>query len=136
MGASDVEVHAAGGLVWRRDPSSGIEVLLVHRPRYDDWSFPKGKCDRGEAFLDTAVREVGEETGLTVHLGPELPEVRYFDHKDRPKLVRYWAMTVTGGTFEANDEVDEVRWESVGKARDLLTYPHDIELLDALATAV
>jgi 8-oxo-dGTP diphosphatase len=129
---TDAEVLAAGCVVWRRTDDGDLEVLLVHRPRYDDWSFPKGKCDPGEGFEETAVREVREETGLEVALGPELPEVRYRDHKGRSKLVRYWAAHVGDGTFEPNDEVDQVRWASVAEARAELTYHHDAALLDVL----
>lgn len=128
-------VLAAGGLVWRRDAEGDLEVLVVHRPRYDDWSFPKGKCDPGETFEQTAEREVLEETGLSVAFGPELPEAHYTDHKGRPKRVRYWAMTVTGGSFIANDEVDEARWVSVEVARSLVSYAHDTDLLQGLVAA-
>ena len=128
-------VLAAGGLLWRRNEAGDLEVLVVHRPRYDDWSFPKGKCDPGETFEETAAREVLEETGLAIAFGPELAEARYTDHKGRPKRVRYWAMTVTGGTFTSNDEVDEIRWVSVEEARRLLSYPHDADLLLGLVAA-
>ena len=133
MAASEAppEVLAAGGVLARRGPD-GLEVLVVHRPRYDDWSFPKGKCDAGETFEQTAAREVAEETGLEVAFGVELPSVRYHDHKGRPKLVRYWSMRVLGGTFEPNDEVDEVRWLTVEAARALLSYEHDRALLPVL----
>ena len=128
-------VRAAGGSVWRRGPD-GVEVLLVHRPRYDDWSFPKGKCDPGEADEACAVREVWEETGLRCDLGEELPEVRYVDHKDRPKVVRYWSMTVAEAfPFEPGDEVDELVWASLGDARDRLSYGHDVDLLDRFLAA-
>jgi len=130
MTAAAPEVLAAGGLVWRRGAAGRIEVLVVHRPRYDDWSFPKGKCDPGETFEQTAAREVLEETGYETAFGPELDEVRYTDHKGRAKLVRYWAMTVVGGAFAVNDEVDEVRWLGVDQAADLVSYPHDAKLLD------
>lgn len=126
---SEPEVRAAGGLVERAAPDGTVQVLVVHRPRYDDWSFPKGKLDPGEGFLDAAVREVREETGLEVEVGDELASVRYRDHKGRPKLVRYWRMRAVGGTFEPNDEVDEVRWLPADEARALLTYPHDRALL-------
>jgi 8-oxo-dGTP diphosphatase len=126
---SEPEVRAAGGLVERTASDGTIEVLVVHRPRYDDWSFPKGKLDPGEGFLDAAVREVREETGLEVEVGDELASVRYRDHKGRPKLVRYWRMRAVGGTFEPNDEVDEVRWLPADEAQALLTYPHDRALL-------
>jgi 8-oxo-dGTP pyrophosphatase MutT (NUDIX family) len=123
------EVRAAGGLVWRSGADGGVEVLLVHRPRYDDWSFPKGKCDRDEGFVEAAVREVREETGFEVVVGEQLDAVRYADQKGRPKVVRYWLMQVAAGAFEPNDEVDEVRWLGVADARPLLSYEHDRDLL-------
>jgi 8-oxo-dGTP diphosphatase len=126
---SEPEVRAAGGLVERTAPDGTVEVLVVHRPRYDDWSFPKGKLDPGEGFPEAAVREVREETGLEVEVGEELASVRYVDHKGRPKVVRYWRMRATAGAFEPNDEVDEVRWVSAEQAKGLLTYPHDGTLL-------
>ncbi len=130
------EVTAAGGLLWRRSAAGEVEVLVVHRPRYDDWSFAKGKCDPGESFAQTAEREVLEETGFEVAFGPELDEVRYFDHKGRSKLVRYWAMTVVAGSFTPNDEVDEARWLPVDEARDQVSYPHDAALLAQLLRAI
>ena len=98
------EIRAAGGLVWRAtfvadgegEPRSGVEIVVVHRPRYDDWSFPKGKLDKGETYEEAAVREVAEETGLVCELGDELPSTWYLDGKGRLKLVRYWAMRVVG----------------------------------------
>ena len=121
-------VRAAGGLVLR-DGS----VLLVHRPRYDDWSFPKGKArSRWESDRATALREVREETGLGCRLVERLPDVTYTDGKGRGKIVRYWRMRPEGGLFEPGDEVDEVRWVSPDEARRLLTYDHDRVLLDAL----
>src|SRR5215212_1239379 len=103
------EVQAAGGVVWRRG-DHGLEIAVVHRPRYDDWSLPKGKLDAGETFEQAALREVEEETGLRCRLGRELGETRYRDRKDRPKVVRYWVMEDAEGEFEPNDEVDELRW--------------------------
>jgi len=132
----DVEVTAAGGVLWRRGAGGEIEVLVVHRPRYDDWSFAKGKCDPGESFAETAEREVLEETGFTVAFGPELDEVRYLDHKDRTKLVRYWAMTVVGGEFTPNDEVDEAVWLPADQAGERVSYPHDAALLAQLLRAI
>jgi len=123
--SAEPEVLAAGGVVVR----SG-EVCLVHRPRYDDWSLPKGKLDPGESFEQAALREVQEETGLRCELREELPEVRYTDNKDRLKLVRYWLMGVVGDDgFEADDEVDELRWVAAEEALALLSYPHDRELV-------
>ena len=89
---------------------------MVHRPRYDDWTLPKGKLDRGESFEEAALREVGEETGLRCRLVRELASTEYRDNKDRPKIVRYWLMEVEGGEFAPNDEVDEVRWLALDEA--------------------
>ena len=128
-------VRAAGGLVVR-DAGRGREVLLVHRPRYDDWSFPKGKQDAGESDEETALREVAEETGIVCSLGRQLGEVRYRDQRNRPKSVRYWVMhpdpTVAGPGFRPNDEVDDLRWCAPPEAATLLTYAHDRALLERL----
>jgi 8-oxo-dGTP pyrophosphatase MutT (NUDIX family) len=129
-------VQAAGGVVWRRTPVGVIEVLLVHRPRYDDWTVPKGKLEPGEDHAGAALREVAEETGLRCELGPELVSTSYRDRRDRPKQVRYWAMTQAGGDFVATEEVDEVRWLTLDRARALLTYPRDTAVLAALEAAV
>jgi 8-oxo-dGTP diphosphatase len=121
-------VRAAGGVVVRDGT-----ICLVHRPRYDDWSVPKGKVDEGETFEEAALREVWEETGLRCRLGAELEPARYRDHKDRPKLVRYWLMEpVEDDGFEPNDEVDELRWLAPAEARELVTYGHDRALVDTL----
>jgi len=125
-------IEAAGGAIWRIGTEGAVEVLLAHRQRYDDWSFPKGKLDPGETHEQAARREVAEETGLVCALGDELPEVRYRDRNDRPKRVRYWAMEAMSGQFEANAEVDEVRWVHLDDAVSLLTYPHDTAVVDAL----
>jgi 8-oxo-dGTP diphosphatase len=117
-------IVAAGAVVSRKGP----EVLLVHRPKYDDWSFPKGKLDPGEHVTAAAVREVAEETGLDVRLGPPLRPQRYRVANDQ-KRVHYWAGRVVGdddvSTYPSNAEIDEVRWVSPDKARALLTYDHD-----------
>src|SRR4051795_11547644 len=97
------EVLAAGGVLVRDG-----RVAVVHRPKYDDWSLPKGKLDPGEGFEEAALREVEEETGMRCELGAFLDEVEYRDHKDREKLVRYWAMEAGDADFEPNDEVDEL----------------------------
>jgi len=126
------EVVAAGGVVVRSG-ADGPEVLVVHRPRYDDWSFPKGKQDPGETDEETALREVAEETGLSCRLGPYLTAVRYRDNKLRDKIVHYWRMEVeTSGPFSPDDEVDRLRWCSPAEAATLLTYAHDRALLGQL----
>jgi 8-oxo-dGTP diphosphatase len=122
------EVKASGGVVWRRS-GRGIEVALVHRPRYDDWSFPKGKLDPGESWEDAALREVEEEIGLRCRLGHELPPTSYRDSKGRAKIVRYWMMEPLDGEFAPSHEVDEVRWLAPAEADRLLSYEHDRELL-------
>ena len=121
-------VRAAGCMVWRPG-SDGPEVLVVHRDRYDDWSFPKGKLEPGETEQACALREVKEETNATGDLGAELPLVSYIDHKGREKTVHYWLLRYTGGEFEPNDEVDKVKWLTASKAASRLSYAHDIELL-------
>jgi 8-oxo-dGTP diphosphatase len=127
-------VRAAGGVVLRRGVGGGTEVLLVHRPRYDDWSWPKGKCDPDESYEECARREVEEETGIVAELGAPLPDVRYRDQKNRPKLVRYWVMRPVSdpGPFRPNDEVDEIAWLSVAAASERLSYDHDRGLLTTL----
>lgn len=128
--------------MWRRAPgggegADGIEILVVHRPRYDDWSFPKGKLDPGETHEAAAVREVREETGFGVALGPELVAVHYVDHRDRPKTVRYWSMTVVEErAFEPNDEVDELRWLTLHDVPLELTYRRDADVLDSFVAVV
>lgn len=126
------DVDAGGGVVVRTDRRKA-RYLVVHRPRYDDWSLPKGKLDGGEAFQDGAHREVEEETGLRVRLVRELSAVRYRDNKGRAKLVRYWLMAPTSdpdAPGEHDDEVDDLRWVRRREARELLTYAHDVELVD------
>ena len=123
------DVFSAGVVVFGPDRT----VLLVHRPKYDDWSFPKGKLDPGERAEAAAVREVEEETGLRVRLGPPLGSQRY-PIRDGMKTVLYWTGRPVDetdvSTYEPNAEIDGVRWVAVDKARSMLTYPHDVETLD------
>jgi len=118
--------------VWRKGPKDEVHVLVVHRPRYDDWSLPKGKLEPGESHLDGALREVHEETGLTCIAGRQLAETRYRDRKGRRKRVRYWSMVPVRGSFSPNREVDHVRWLSVPDAVNLLTYEHDRRMVKAI----
>jgi 8-oxo-dGTP diphosphatase len=110
-----------------------VEVALVHRPRYDDWSLPKGKLAAGESEIDGAVREVLEETGFHARVGRSLGETRYLKEQDRvmrPKVVRWWAMEATNGAFVPTREVDDLRWLDPAEARGMLTRPTDRQLLD------
>ena len=125
-------VQAAGGVVWRRSHDR-IEVLLVHRPRYDDWSLPKGKLTEAEDHATAALREVEEETGLRCYMGQELPATSYRDRRGRPKVVRYWAMTPIDGRFTPSHEVDEVRWVPASEAARILSYDWDRQVVHALA---
>ena len=113
--------------------AQGQKVLLVHRPKYDDWSFPKGKLDSGERAAVAAVREAAEETGLQVRLGPPLPSQRY-RVKEGNKTVRYWTGHVVGDKdisgFQANSEIDAVAWVDLARARQKLSYDHDVETLE------
>ena len=118
-------VRAAGGLVVRDG-----EVLLVHRPKYDDWSFPKGKCEPGESDEACALREVEEETGLRCELLDAVGETRYVDGKGRPKVVRYWRMHALDGEFVPHEEVDAIRWETAERAAGLLSWPRDVSWLE------
>ena len=133
-------IRAAGCVVWRYGTKEP-EVLLVHRPKYSDWSFPKGKLDRGETVVAAAVREVQEETGLRVRLGPALPDDRYTVHDGRatPKVVSYWSARAPKNaditTYRPNAEIDELAWVPVSKARSRLTYPRDVELLESFRSS-
>jgi phosphohistidine phosphatase SixA/8-oxo-dGTP pyrophosphatase MutT (NUDIX family) len=127
------EVRAAGGVV-RRCVDGHVLTVIVHRPRYDDWTFPKGKLLDGESFEEAAIREVLEETGLECRIDDELPPLRYLDQAARPKVVRYWSMDAREGDLRPTDEVDEARWVTLDEARRMLSYDRDREVLDALST--
>jgi 8-oxo-dGTP diphosphatase len=133
-------VAAAGGVVWRRGEGDVIEVVLVHRPRYDDWSLPKGKLDPGEDHAAAARREVEEETGLRCILEEPLPSSRYRDRRGRLKVVRYWLMhpvaEATAPSAYATGEVDRAVWRGVDEATALATYERDRELIQTAAALV
>ena len=131
-----VTVRAAGGLVWRR--FRGIEqILVVHRPAYDDWSLPKGKLDDDEPEWVAAAREVQEETSLRCELGADLGTIFYHDSAGRPKIVRYWQMQAPAGQrAEPANEVDEVRWLRLDEATALLSFAHDRDVVRRLRPAV
>jgi len=126
-------VRAAGGIIWRRSGDRGrLELALVHRAAYDDWTFPKGKLVEGETDQEAALREAEEETGLRCRAGDFLGKVRYRDRRGRLKTVAYWEMRVSGGRFRSNAEVDELRWLTPDIALQLLTYRQDRRLLGTL----
>jgi 8-oxo-(d)GTP phosphatase len=125
-------IAAAGGTVWRRRDDGALEAVVVHRPRYDDWSLPKGKLDAGEHALTAAVREIGEETGLRVVAGRRSLRTRY-PVAEGVKRVDYWVAQAVGGTFEPNHEVDDLRWLPVDAAAALCSHEHDRVVLADLA---
>jgi 8-oxo-dGTP diphosphatase len=123
-------IIAAGGVVWREGKKGGIEIAMVHRPRYDDWSLPKGKQDPGEALIACAYREIMEETGLNVQIGQYIGEIGYFTI-DGAKRVYYWSAKALDSqkTFKANNEVDQLVWADIDRASNQLTRESDIEIL-------
>lgn len=121
-------VLAAGAALWRRDAEGKIQVALVHRPRYDDWSLPKGKLDPGETAPIAAVREIAEETGFDARLGRRLPSVSY-PVTQGTKRVKYWVAEATGGVFKPNNEVDKIHWLSPANAMKKVSYPVDRKIL-------
>ncbi|MCK8681572.1 MULTISPECIES: NUDIX hydrolase [Streptomyces] len=127
-------VLAAGCVLWRRRAGQ-LELCLVHRPKYGDWTFPKGKAEGDEEPRRTALREVLEETGHHCRPGARLPTVRY-TAKGHPKEVAYWEAEATGGAFTPNREVDRVLWLPPAQARARLSYPHDLPLVPALLSAL
>jgi 8-oxo-dGTP pyrophosphatase MutT (NUDIX family) len=125
-------VLAAGGAVWRTAADGSLETAVVHRPKYDDWSLPKGKLDRDEHPLQAAVREVGEETGLTVVVGRRSLRTQYAVEED-VKQVDYWLQRAVGGEFEPNAEVDQLRWLALADAAARVSHDHDRAVLADLA---
>ncbi len=127
-------VQAAGGLVVRRHNGS-LQIVVVHRPVQQDWSFPKGKLEEGETLELAALREVREETGMACHLLRFIGHTDYLDRKGRPKAVAYWVMAAGSGFFTPNEEVDELRWLALESATGMLSYPRDRELVAVLLAA-
>ena len=127
-------VQAAGGLIVRRRGGL-LQMVVVHRPEQQDWSFPKGKLEAGETLDVAALREVWEETGMTCELLRFIGHTEYVDRKGRQKTVAYWIMAATEGTFSPNEEVDELRWLDLDEASRLLSYPRDQELVAVLIAA-
>ena len=125
-------MRAAGGVPTRRGGDGAVEVLLVHRPRYQDWTFPKGKVKDGERDEEAALRELREETGLLCELGRELASTQYTDLKLRDKNVRYWVMENCSGSFEPNDEVDRIEWLTLDEAAERLSHRRDLDVLQSL----
>lgn len=126
-------VRAAGGVVWRRR-ADAVEVVLVHRPKYGDWTFPKGKNLPDEDDEACALREVEEETGLRCSLGPELPASTYPDRQGRTKVVRFWVMEPAGGgTLAPSNEVDDARWMPLDEAKRSLSYERDRAVLTSFS---
>ena len=125
---SDPDITAAGGVVVKRERGRP-RIAVIHRPKYMDWSLPKGKLEKGEEWLEAALREVHEEIGHRCEPLVELPSVSYMDRKARTKLVRYWLMEPIEGEFEPHGEVDELRWLTGREAKGLLSYDHDRELV-------
>ncbi len=128
-------LRAAGGLVWRRGAHE-VEVVLVHRRRYDDWSFPKGKVDPGESDEEAAVREVQEEASLICRLGSELPSTSYTDRTGRAKVVRYWAMTVQAGMAAGDNEIDRAEWVPLSQLRSRMSYRRDHGVVDGFEATI
>jgi 8-oxo-dGTP diphosphatase len=131
-------VLAAGAVCWKVTPKGNLKILVVHRTQHQDVSLPKGKVDPGETLPETAVREIAEETGLVIGLGPPLGIVEYPLPNGRDKVVYYWSaevspLAIANSTFVSNDEIESLTWMKLAKARTSLTYPHDIDIIDRFA---
>jgi|tagenome__1003787_1003787.scaffolds.fasta_scaffold20963033_3 8-oxo-dGTP diphosphatase len=133
---TEPEILAAGGVVWRRRDDGRAEIAVIYRPKYDDWTLPKGKLDPGETFEEAALREVHEETGLRCRLGRRLEDTHYRDRHNRPKLVQWWEMEAGDGEFVPNNEVSELEWLSPQDARARMSYERDKELVAAVEESV
>lgn len=128
-------VRAAGAVLWRRDPSGQLEIAVIHRPKYDDWSLPKGKLDAGETVPEAASREVTEETGFECVLGPFLTTVSYLaDGDQKQKTVDYFGARALDGEFGENSEVDRMHWVPIERARTELSYPLDVRVVEYFLT--
>ncbi len=131
-------VLAAGAVCWKVTPKGNLKILVVHRTQHQDVSLPKGKVDPGETLPETAVREIAEETGLVIGLGPPLGIVEYSLPNGRDKVVYYWSAEVSpsaigNSTFVSNDEIESLTWMKLDKARAQLSYPHDVDIVDRFA---
>ncbi|MXW41977.1 MAG: NUDIX hydrolase [Acidimicrobiia bacterium] len=131
-------ILGGGGFITRQffgDLSSNtLEVLMVHRPKHQDWSLPAGKLDRGEDLAECALREVHEETGYVCELGRELGSVDYLDQRGRMHQVHYWEMDVVDGSFAPNSEVDHIMWVPLEEASDYFSNPRDVQILNIFMT--
>lgn len=126
-------VWAAGGVLWRTSAPGKLEVAIVHRSRYDDWSLPKGKAHSGELLVATAAREMTEETGFECRVGRELGVMRYPLKSGTPKQVYYWSMEATGGRFVSNHETDDIQWLTIAGAQRTVSYDADRQILESFA---
>lgn len=126
-------VCAGGGVLWRHTAAGKVEVAVVHRPRYGDWSLPKGKAHDGELMVTTAYREVLEETGYSARVGRHLATVRYELKTGAQKKVAYWSMQMTTGRFQVNRETDDLQWLTPERAQRTVSYPADRKVLGTFA---
>jgi 8-oxo-dGTP diphosphatase len=125
-------IRAAGGVVYRTSSEVGVEVACIYRERRGDWTFPKGKLEEGESFVEAALREVAEETGLRCEIERYIGVTNYTHRKGQPKIVAYYLMTSIEGEFSPNEEVDELRWLPIDQVHDHLTWDRDQELFELI----
>ncbi len=131
MGKDESKYIEAAGCVVYKGAGDSLEICLIHRNRYDDWSLPKGKKEKDESNRECAIRETFEETGFSGTIEAKIKKVSYVTPKGKQKVVRYWLMRYETGTFIKNDEVDSIMWCSFKKARKKLSYRHDVEVVQA-----